>query len=63
LFSLNCLTPAKSLEVAEADVGAAKPDVSEEMIVKLHEAMPGAACLDRLSPVAEETHDQANSGV
>jgi hypothetical protein len=55
--------PAECLEVAEADVGAAKPDVSEEMIVKLHEAMPGAACLDRLPPVAEETHDQANSGV
>jgi hypothetical protein len=32
------------------------------MIVKLHEVTSGAACLDHLPPVAEESDDEATSG-
>jgi hypothetical protein len=51
----------ESREVAEARLAAAEADVPEEMIVKLHEVTSGAACLDHLPPVAEESDDAAKS--
>ena len=54
--------PDDGRDFAETDVGASEADVPEEMIVKLHEVTSGAACLDHLPPVAEESDDAAKSG-
>jgi hypothetical protein len=53
---------SESRDVAEAHLDAVEADVPEEVIVKLHEVMPGAACLDRLPPAAGESNDKTKSG-
>src|SRR3981081_2475921 len=60
--SRPCRHILDAIAVDEARLAAAEADVPEKMIVKQHGVTSGAARLDHLPPVAEESDDEATSG-